>query len=333
MRSLPRIRDDGCAFGTCACRFTTAPSRWRAYSTETSITRRAYTDSFGYRIVHGRRPTRPLQRLSLTVVLSGGGPPPALARGSRLFARDRASRVSVASDPGAAGAVQGHVSRGRMAALPRDVRRRRHRIHAVATPDDAQLEHARAGGGQVCGAAGGRAVRARASAALRGVLHEKPEHRRPARCRRHRRRRRRRYGALHRRSRGRRGPRDRREGLRGGGGRRRAGDPGGHPAPDRALTRGSRRRRDGPRPRRGSRRLSVSTPLLFGADPTPGVVAATLAEDGRTVRLWLREAAATRVEHVAFTPFLLSADEALFSGAAGLVATTRLPGGGGLCWL
>src|SRR5262245_2734738 len=155
MRSLPRIRHDGCAFGTRACRFTTAPSRWRAYSTETSITRRAYTDSFGYRIVHGlRRPTRPLQRLSLTVVLSGGGPPPALARGLRLFARDRAPRVSVASDARAAGAVQGHVSRGRMAALPRHVRRRRHRLHAVAARHDAELEHARAGGSQVCGASG-----------------------------------------------------------------------------------------------------------------------------------------------------------------------------------
>jgi DNA polymerase, archaea type len=39
------------------------------------------------------------------------------------------------------------------------------------------------------------------------------------------------------------------------------------------------------------------------------------------------------VQTVAFTPFLLAAEEALLRGAAGLVALTRLDGAGGLCWL
>jgi hypothetical protein len=71
---------------------------------------------------------------------------------------------------------------------------------------------------------------------------------------------------------------------------------------------------------------------LFGADPTPGLVAAALADDGRAVRLWLREGADTRIEHVPFTPFLLAADEALVRDAAGLVSLERLRGGGALCW-
>src|SRR5215813_3169100 len=117
--------------------------------------RRAYTDIFGYRITHGlRRAARRLQRLSLTLVLPGGGPPPATSRGARPLARDRASRLSAASDACAAGPLQGNVSRGGMAALRRDVRGRRHLVHAVAARDDAELEPARARGGQVCGATG-----------------------------------------------------------------------------------------------------------------------------------------------------------------------------------
>src|SRR5215510_13138704 len=85
---------------------------------------RAYTDIFGYRITHGlRRSARGLQRLSLTLVLPGGGPPPATARGARSLARDRASRLFVASGTCPAGAIQGNVARGGMAALQRDVRR------------------------------------------------------------------------------------------------------------------------------------------------------------------------------------------------------------------
>src|SRR5262249_44040708 len=110
---------------------------------------------FGYRITHGlRRAPRGLQRLSLTLVLPGGGPPPATARGTRSLARDRASRLSAASDTRSAGALQGNVSRGGMAALQRDVRRRWHLVHALAARDDAELEPARARGRQVRGAAG-----------------------------------------------------------------------------------------------------------------------------------------------------------------------------------
>jgi len=62
-------------------------------------------------------------------------------------------------------------------------------------------------------------------------------------------------------------------------------------------------------------------------------VAAALADDGRAIRLWIRDGNATRVEAVAFTPFLLAADEALVGDAAGLVALTRLEGAGDLRWL
>jgi len=72
---------------------------------------------------------------------------------------------------------------------------------------------------------------------------------------------------------------------------------------------------------------------LFGADPTPGLVAAALADDGRAIRLWIRDGAATRVERVPFTPFVLAADEALLRDAPGLVALTRLEGAGELRWL
>jgi len=72
---------------------------------------------------------------------------------------------------------------------------------------------------------------------------------------------------------------------------------------------------------------------LFGADPTPGLVAAALADDGRAIRLWIRDGAATRVESVPFTPFILAADEALLRDAPGLVALTRLEGAGELRWL
>ena len=62
-------------------------------------------------------------------------------------------------------------------------------------------------------------------------------------------------------------------------------------------------------------------------------MAAALADDGRAIRLWVRDGADTRVERVAFTPLLLAADEALLSGAAGLVALTHLEGAGELCWM
>src|SRR5437763_9327274 len=109
-----------------------------------------YPRTFGVSSTHGlRRPARRLQRLPLTLVLSGGGPPPATSERARSVARDRAPRVPAASRARAAGAVQGHLSRGGLAALRRDVRGRRHHVHAVAARDDAELEHARARSGQV----------------------------------------------------------------------------------------------------------------------------------------------------------------------------------------
>ena len=73
--------------------------------------------------------------------------------------------------------------------------------------------------------------------------------------------------------------------------------------------------------------------MLFGADRTPGVVAATLAADGRAVRLWLREGDALRTELVAFSPFLIAADAGLLGDAPGLVALRELDGVGALRWL
>src|SRR5262249_56218340 len=118
-----------------------------------------------------------------------------------------------------------------------------------------------------------------------------------------------------------------------GGGRRRCPrDPDRDRAPNRPRAGGVGGRRDIPRRRRGSRRLSTTTPLLFGADPTPGLVAAALADDGRSIRLWIRDGAATPVDSIAFKPFLLAAEEALVGGAAGLVTLTHLNRAGGLCW-
>ena len=73
--------------------------------------------------------------------------------------------------------------------------------------------------------------------------------------------------------------------------------------------------------------------MLFGADPAPGLVAAALVDDGRAIRLWIRDGAATRVETVPFTPFMLATDEALVRHGAGLVALTALSGAGALRWL
>src|SRR5207253_2941980 len=56
-------------------------------------------------------------------------------------------------------------------------------------------------------------------------------------------------------------------------------------------------------------------------------------DDGRAIRLWIRDGTATRVDTVPFRPFLLAADEALVRDAAGLVALTRLTGAGELRWL
>jgi DNA polymerase, archaea type len=62
-------------------------------------------------------------------------------------------------------------------------------------------------------------------------------------------------------------------------------------------------------------------------------VAASLADDGRAIRLWLRDGAAIRVETAAFTPFLLTADAGLASEAPGLIALRELDGAGALHWL
>src|SRR5512134_2991571 len=76
----------------------------------------------------------------------------------------------------------------------------------------------------------------------------------------------------------------------------------------------------------------ASAPLLFGADPTPGLLAFALADGGRGIRVWRREAGATVSEVVPFTPFLLLADPALIAEAHGVRAVEPLAGAGPLRW-
>ena len=82
----------------------------------------------------------------------------------------------------------------------------------------------------------------------------------------------------------------------------------------------------------GSHRLSDQAPLLFGADPTPRLLAFGLTEDGRGIRVWQRlgETAVATVEP--FVPFVLLADPALVTDAAGLLGIDPLQGSGALRW-
>jgi DNA polymerase elongation subunit (family B) len=72
--------------------------------------------------------------------------------------------------------------------------------------------------------------------------------------------------------------------------------------------------------------------MLFGADPTPALLAFALADEGCGIRVWRRDGVATISEVVPFTPFLLLADPALLGGAAGVLAVEPLAGAGALRW-
>jgi DNA polymerase I len=74
-------------------------------------------------------------------------------------------------------------------------------------------------------------------------------------------------------------------------------------------------------------------PLLFGADPAPGLLACALAAGGRALRLWRRAGAAVAADEVPFEPILLVGDPAPVREASGLVALSRLEGPGELAWL
>ncbi len=74
-------------------------------------------------------------------------------------------------------------------------------------------------------------------------------------------------------------------------------------------------------------------PLVFGADPEPGLIAFSLVEDGTAIRLYRRRAGATVSETVPFSPFLLLADGDLVRGAPGLVDLSALEGQGALRWV
>src|ERR1700752_1857174 len=78
--------------------------------------------------------------------------------------------------------------------------------------------------------------------------------------------------------------------------------------------------------------MSERATLLFGADPTPGLVAFALAADGRGIRVWRRDGEQTLVDVVPFTPFLLLTDAALVADATGLVGVQAPDGAGELRW-
>jgi DNA polymerase, archaea type len=73
--------------------------------------------------------------------------------------------------------------------------------------------------------------------------------------------------------------------------------------------------------------------LLFGWDSTPGLVAFDLADGGRAIHLYRHTGSGIALETDAFAPFLLSADETLLAGAAGLLDLAKLEGPGDFHWL
>jgi DNA polymerase, archaea type len=74
-------------------------------------------------------------------------------------------------------------------------------------------------------------------------------------------------------------------------------------------------------------------PLLFGRDPTPGLLAFDLAEDGSAIRLYRRAEGAVCTETASFRPFLLLGDAALIDSTPGLLALEPLEGPGAFRWL
>jgi DNA polymerase elongation subunit (family B) len=72
--------------------------------------------------------------------------------------------------------------------------------------------------------------------------------------------------------------------------------------------------------------------LLFGADPTPGLLAFA-PDPGGTLRVYRRDGVATVVESATFAPFVLLADLALLEGYRGETQTTRLDGEQTFRWL
>ena len=61
-------------------------------------------------------------------------------------------------------------------------------------------------------------------------------------------------------------------------------------------------------------------PLLFGRDPTPGILACHLVARGDAMRVWRRRDGNLTAADVAFSPFLLAVDRELIGDPARLVA-------------
>jgi DNA polymerase elongation subunit (family B) len=74
-------------------------------------------------------------------------------------------------------------------------------------------------------------------------------------------------------------------------------------------------------------------PLLFGRDPTPGLLAFDLAAGGSALCLYRRTQDAVGTETVDFSPFLLLADPALVESTPGLSSLEPLDGPGAFRWL
>ncbi|HEX2770696.1 MAG TPA: DNA polymerase II, partial [Geobacteraceae bacterium] len=66
--------------------------------------------------------------------------------------------------------------------------------------------------------------------------------------------------------------------------------------------------------------------ILFGADPTEGIVAAELA--GRFIRLFIRDGDGVRFKDDPFHPFILLTDPELLTGFPGEVSVRELLGNG-----
>ncbi|MBI2890151.1 MAG: DNA polymerase II [Nitrospirae bacterium] len=73
-------------------------------------------------------------------------------------------------------------------------------------------------------------------------------------------------------------------------------------------------------------------PVLFGADPTPGIVAAEIEPGGERVEIFRREGDRVETEVVAFEPFVLLADRDLLRGFREDVAVDEFAGDHALRW-
>ncbi|MBI2061422.1 MAG: DNA polymerase II [Nitrospirae bacterium] len=75
-----------------------------------------------------------------------------------------------------------------------------------------------------------------------------------------------------------------------------------------------------------------SNPLLFGHDPTPGIVAVEIEHGAERVRVFRREAGRSGTESIPFEPFILLRDKDLLAGYKGETRSEKLTGSHPLAW-